>query len=189
MPYSLNKFHHRRPKLEEILEDAAPLPYTLSAFMDFLCRQHCLETLEFILEVKRYRKAYDLLQQDFCGSTTNHTWNKHMMVQWEHLMTTYIVPSSPCEINLPPGVRERLLEFANNPSPPPPDVLEAADQHMYALINDSILMLFFKDCARKNSADSQDSSLSQKSEQHLGKRNRLYNFSTLARRSLKRLKK
>lgn len=151
MPHSPTKIHYWRPKLEEILEDAAPLPYTLSAFMDFLCRKHCLEILEFILEVRRYRKAHSLLQHGFGDSTTNNAWNTQMMMQWQHLMATYIVPSAPCEINVPPKVREELLEFANNSSPPPPDVLEAPIQNMHALINDSILMPFLKDCSRKPS--------------------------------------
>lgn len=40
-----------------------------------------------------------------------------------------------------------------------------------------------------NTADSQDSSLTRGSEQHLGKKSRLYHVSSLARNSLKRLKK
>lgn len=107
-------------RIKEILEDAASLPYTLSTFSDFLYRQHCLQTLEFILEVRRYQKAYNLLQLDFHDSTTNDKWNTHMMVQWQHLMTTYIAYSAPYEINILPKVREELLKFANNPSPPPP---------------------------------------------------------------------
>lgn len=147
------KTYHLRPTFEEILEDAAPLPFTLSAFMDFLCRHHCLETLEFILESRRYQKAYSSayssLQQNLHDSTKRNAWNTHMMLEWQHLITTYVAPSSPCEICLPPKVRGDLLVFANAKSSPSPDVLEEPVQSMHRLMNDSILLQFFSELSRR----------------------------------------
>lgn len=73
-----------------------------------------------------------------------------MTVQWQHLMTTYITPSAPREINIPPAVRAELLEFANIQSPPSPDLLEAPVQSMHQLINDSVLAPFLNECSRKH---------------------------------------
>jgi len=150
MPRSPTRFCHLRPKLWEILDDAAPFPYTLSTFMDYLSHNHCLETLEFILEVRRYRKTYSLLQQSFGDSASRNAWKTHMMVQWQHLMTTYIMPSAPREINISPAVRAELLDSTNIQSPPSPDFLEAPVQSMHQLINDSVLAQFFEECSRKH---------------------------------------
>ena len=66
--------YHLRPKLDEILNDTAPVPYTLGTFIAFLAQNHCLEVLEFILEAKRYRKTYDWLQDHgkACGEDGAH---------------------------------------------------------------------------------------------------------------------
>jgi hypothetical protein len=52
-----------RPTLDEVLANTAPAPYTLSAFMAYLSQNHCLETLEFTLDAKRYREAYEDLSR------------------------------------------------------------------------------------------------------------------------------
>lgn len=143
------QFYQLRPKLEEILEDEAPFPYTLSAFLEFLCRNHCLESLEFILEAERYRKIYSR-RQDFRESATGSARNRDMMRVWEHIMTTYVARSAPHEINIPCEDRAEMLEFANARRPPPPDVLEAPIHSVHGLINDSILIPFFDECSRNH---------------------------------------
>jgi hypothetical protein len=149
MPSSPTNFYYLRPKLEEILDDAAPFPYTLRAFMDFLSHNHCLETVEYIMEVKRYRKTYNMVQQILGDSASGNAWRTHMMVQWQHLMTTYIIPAAPREINISPAILAELLDFANVLPPPPPDLLEASVQSMHQLINDSVLEPFFKELSRE----------------------------------------
>lgn len=148
MPRLPTKFH-LRPKLEEILDDAAPSPYTLSAFMDFLSHNHCSETVEFILAVRRYRNSYTLLQQSFWNTASRNAKREDIIVQWQQLMTTYITPSAPREINISPAVRAELLGSTNHELPPSPDLLEAAVQNMHQLINDSVLAAFFEECSRK----------------------------------------
>jgi hypothetical protein len=108
-----------------------------------------LETLQFILKAKRYWKTYSLLQQSFPDSASRNVWRTHMMVQWQHLMTTHITPSAPREINISPAIHAELLDFANVLSPPSPDLLEAPVQSMHYLINASILEPFCKECSRK----------------------------------------
>ncbi|KAF7158140.1 hypothetical protein CNMCM5623_002806 [Aspergillus felis] len=49
-----------RTTLTEILSHSSEHPYTFEAFVDFLAKNHCLETLEFISEVKHYRESYKL---------------------------------------------------------------------------------------------------------------------------------
>src|SRR4051794_20383280 len=48
-------YRPRRPTLAEVLANAAPPPWTLSAFTGYLSQNHCLETLEFTLDANRYR--------------------------------------------------------------------------------------------------------------------------------------
>ena len=48
-----------RPTLDEVLNNTAPQPYTLAAYTAFLSQQHCLETLEFVTEARRYTEKYD----------------------------------------------------------------------------------------------------------------------------------
>jgi hypothetical protein len=42
--------YHIQPQLDDILNDVAPFPYTLGAFIAFLSELQCLETVEFLLE-------------------------------------------------------------------------------------------------------------------------------------------
>lgn len=149
MSHLPNKSHLLWPKVEEIIEDTAPFPYTLGAFMDFLCRNHCIETLEFILEARRYRKTFSLLRHSCGDSPIANAWKDQMILQWQRLMTVYIAPSAPSEINLSPAVRAKSLEATSVQSPPSPDLLEPAIQSMFRLINDSVLTPFSKECTEK----------------------------------------
>ena len=53
----------RRPTLQEVLDNTAPPPWTLSAFTAYLSQNHCLETLEFTMDSQRYKMHYDTLMQ------------------------------------------------------------------------------------------------------------------------------
>lgn len=133
-----------RPTLDEVLSNTAPYPYTLSAFMAYLSQNHCLETLEFTLEAKRYRETYvsvsRLLDQSIIVSDTPQT--QHLLMLWERLLSAYILPGAPREINLSSEVRDGLLAEAHASRPPLPETLDPAVRRMHDLMEESIFIHF-----------------------------------------------
>lgn len=135
---------HFRLKVHDILNDHAPFPYTLSAFIAFLSDNHCLEILEFIFEARRYRHGY---QDQSLERDTLHQ-------QWLRLLRTYIVPGAAREINITDKVRGELLdsvsgltqdqEQENDTSCPDPENLNPALKQMHDLLHESILQRFIK---------------------------------------------
>lgn len=131
----------RPPTLTEILLDVASPPWTLSAFTAYLSQNHCMETLEFTLDLQRYAAAYDQIRSD---GTSDPRGNEQLCILWEKLMQVYIVPCSPREVNIPSPVRDRLLRLSGRPNPPHPEVLEEAGRIVHELMNDSLLVPFLE---------------------------------------------
>ncbi|KAI1210520.1 uncharacterized protein F4807DRAFT_459361 [Annulohypoxylon truncatum] len=128
------------PSLTDILSNSAPPPWTLSSFMAFLSQNHCLETLEFILDADRYREAYYQMIQ---RQTPNGP--SQICSLWRKVIDAYIMPCSPREVNLPSHVRDYLLELpCYKASPPNPSELDEAVQIVRELINDSVLVPFLE---------------------------------------------
>ncbi|KAI5923826.1 RGS domain-containing protein [Camillea tinctor] len=128
------------PSLADILSDTAPQPWTLSAFMAFLSQNHCLETLEFILDAERYRTAYLQASQGqlYLGP-------EHICELWQKIIEAYIMPCAPREVNLPSDVRDRLLTLPYSTSEPTdPSELDEAVQIVRDLMNDSVLVPFLE---------------------------------------------
>lgn len=131
------------PCLGEILSNTAPPPWTLSAFTAFLSQNHCLETLEFLTEAERYRKAYET-QPEIQNSELSSV-NEHVCALWHRVMQAYIMPYSPREVNLPAPVRDRLLELeCSSNSIPTPSVLNEAVGIIHELMSDSLLFPFLQ---------------------------------------------
>ncbi|KAJ6084680.1 hypothetical protein N7499_004309 [Penicillium canescens] len=97
--------------LDEVLNNTAPPPYTLSAFIEYLSQNHCLETLEFILEAKRYREGYKSLVESAEKSieTINSSASSNLSKLYQLLLATYILPGAAREVNLSVNVRDALL--------------------------------------------------------------------------------
>lgn len=150
------------PSLEEILSNTAPAPWTLAAFMAFLHQNHCSETLEFIMEAKRYSSAYlgQLDSQDG-QSVDSHLkssplhGNEHLWSIWVKLMNSFIVSDAPRELNLPARVRDRLLGLPTQ-DPPHPSELDSAVSIIYELMNDSVLGPFLESLAPPPPEDSDE---------------------------------
>ncbi|KAL2359635.1 hypothetical protein RJZ56_007506 [Blastomyces dermatitidis] len=123
-----------RPTLDDVLAGTSPPPYTLSAFMAFLSQNHCLETLEFTMEAKRYRDTY----------YADPTRTQHLRMLFQRILTAYIVPASPREINVSSEVRDDLLNHSNSPTPPRPETLDSAVKRMRDLMEESIFIPFLK---------------------------------------------
>ncbi|KAE8381291.1 RGS domain-containing protein [Aspergillus bertholletiae] len=140
--------YHLRPKLDEILNDTAPVPYTLGTFIAFLAQNHCLEVLEFILEAKRYRKTYGWLEHQGPKCDEDAVHEERLRRVWDRIIDTYIESGAPREINVPNETREELLEYTKtHDSIPPPNLLDSAVQHMHELLRDSILIPFLRSCS------------------------------------------
>ncbi|KAL4808540.1 RGS domain-containing protein [Aspergillus unguis] len=133
-----------RPSLDEVLANTAPAPYTLSAFMAYLSQNHCLETLEFTLDAKRYREAYDDLSSQLAQYPiiADCPESRHLRMLWQRLLSAYILPGSPREINVSSEVRDDILLHANATIPPHPSLLDAAVKLVHDLMEESIFMPF-----------------------------------------------
>ncbi|KAJ5760153.1 Regulator of G protein signaling superfamily [Penicillium odoratum] len=130
-----------RPTLDEVLANTAPPPYTLSAFMAYLSQNHCLETLEFTLEAKRYRETY-LSLVDRLGDPTDTPEAQHLQMLWQRLLMAYICPGAPREVNLSSEIRDALLHHRNPAIPPPPETLDFAVKNIHELMEESIFLPF-----------------------------------------------
>ncbi|KIW91138.1 uncharacterized protein Z519_08032 [Cladophialophora bantiana CBS 173.52] len=133
-----------RPTLDDVLNNKAPSPYTLAAYTAFLSQQHCLETLEFTTEAKRYSDKYDEASASMGGMPltieTQEGWE--LIQDWTRILEIYVKPGAPREINLPAEERDDLIERSYDIRPPRPDFLDAAVKRMYDLMSDSIFIPF-----------------------------------------------
>ncbi|KAG6018189.1 hypothetical protein E4U43_007208 [Claviceps pusilla] len=134
----------RPPTLDEILLDVSPPPWTLSAFTAYLSQNHCMETLEFTLDLQQYAAFHDQL-----SVKDDQSQNSRARVGewWDKLMQIYIVPCAPREVNIPARVRDHLLNLPSSRCPPHPDELEEAGRIIYELMNDSLLVPFLQSVA------------------------------------------
>src|SRR5271154_1922743 len=89
----------RRPTLQEVLSNTAPPPWTLTAFMAYLSQNHCLETLEFIMDAKRYGKHYqDMVERDSHTPLSPQSPDcEYVRMLWQRLVDAYIAPNGPRE--------------------------------------------------------------------------------------------
>ncbi|KAJ5774566.1 hypothetical protein N7457_009462 [Penicillium paradoxum] len=133
-----------RPTLDEVLANIAPPPYTLSAFMAYLSQNHCLETLEFTMEANRYRDSYYSLAERLGPAALDSECPdaQHLRMLWQRLLTAYIFPGSPREINLSSEVRDALLQYTNVTVPPVPETLDSAVKRIHELMEESIFLPF-----------------------------------------------
>ncbi|KAI0965973.1 regulator of G protein signaling superfamily [Xylaria arbuscula] len=128
------------PTLDDILSNTAPQPWTLGAFMAYLSQNHCLETLEFIMDATRYRATHEQMLQ---GQL--YVGKDYICGLWEKIIEAYILPGSPREVNIPAPVRDRLLNLVYTISTPPdPTELDEATRIVRELMNDSVLVPFLE---------------------------------------------
>ncbi|KAK7227084.1 hypothetical protein V2G26_015087 [Clonostachys chloroleuca] len=132
----------RPPTLSEILLDQAPPPWSLAAFTAYLSNNHCMETLEFTLDLRRYSDSFALVYGGNQPAVPNDV--EYLSNLWDRLIAVYITPCSAREINIPSRVRDQLLSLSSRPTPPHPSVLEEAGRIIHELMNDSVLVPFLE---------------------------------------------
>lgn len=133
-----------RPTLDDVLSDRAQPPYTLTAFMAYLSQNHCLETLEFTMDSKRYGDHYEVVSDELRESPIHSEGprSQHLCGLFQRLLSAYVQPGALREINLPSSVRDALLSHSNTRRPPLPSVLDTAVRRMRELMDESIFMPF-----------------------------------------------
>ena len=157
----------RRPDLRMVLENKAPQPWTLSAFMAYLSQNHCLETLEFTMDASRYKKHYSTLLEEGGGKVLPGTEGcEYVRMLWRKLLDAYIIPNGPREVNLPSSCRDELLNLPNDHTPPAPTKLDAAVKMVYELMNESVFVPFLNSVSAPtpHPSDSLNSPFSSESE-------------------------
>ncbi|KAH8799060.1 RGS domain-containing protein [Xylogone sp. PMI_703] len=140
----------QRPTLREVLAGESSPPWTLSAFMQYLSQNHCLETLEFTMDASRYGKHYQaMVDRDPTTPLSPETPDcAYVQMLWQKLLDVYIAQNSPREINLPSQVRDGLLVSSpNNFIPPHPSHLDQALKIVYELMDESVLVPFINSVA------------------------------------------
>lgn len=105
------------PSLDDILANDSPYPYNLSAFISFLSQNHCLETVEFTMDMAKYQTAF----------LNSETPKDTLIRMWSTIVDTYIRPDSPKELNLSCEVKSKLAALtrqADSGIPPDPAHLQ-----------------------------------------------------------------
>lgn len=131
-----------RPNFNNIISGHASAPYDFESFVDFLSRNHCIETLDFLSEANAYSDSYHNSGiSAHPGHMTPET--RRLGKQWKTIMSTYISTGSPNELNIPEDLRRELL---NNHdvlvSPPNPTQLGPTIHHARELLADGVLIPF-----------------------------------------------
>ncbi|KAI4128488.1 MAG: hypothetical protein LQ338_002718 [Usnochroma carphineum] len=137
----------QRPTLSDVLSNSSPPPWTLSAFTAYLSQNHCLENLEFTMDVERYRDRYRVVAGQMNGKPMSPESKEcnYIRMLWKRLIDAYIVPDGPREVNIPSRVRETLLSLPNNTTPPSPEELSSAAKIVYDLMEESVLVSFLNE--------------------------------------------
>ncbi|TVY82103.1 hypothetical protein LSUE1_G004252 [Lachnellula suecica] len=149
------QFCPRRPGLQEVLSNTASPPWTLGAFTAYLSQNHCLETLEFTMDAKRYTKYYrDIIERDPHTPLSPQTPEcEYVRMLWQKLLDAYIAPNGIREVNLPSAVRDRLMSLPYTYSPPNPAELEPAVKIVFELMEESVLVPFLNSIAPSRNSD------------------------------------
>ncbi|KAK9495525.1 RGS domain-containing protein [Lipomyces doorenjongii] len=139
----------RLPTLDEVLSNDTVSPFSLTEFMAYLAQNHCLETLEFTMDVKRYTEVYEtaltIMAPHTARITVGHRSYDHLMLLWHRITDSYIRPDSPRELNLPANVRDDLLSLARVNVPPGPEKFSPAVLAVKDLMNESVFIRFLND--------------------------------------------
>ncbi|RHZ79491.1 hypothetical protein Glove_144g67 [Diversispora epigaea] len=154
-----------KPTLIDILNNETSYPYSLDDFATFLDQSYCLENLEFWLAARRYKYyAYNfynsnaplppslsetyisLLNDSFYDDSSlrgdapaHHEFLKQKL---DEIITTFILPNSPKEINIIASVREDLLTNVFSYNNYDPSILDVVNNHVFELMQSSSFSQF-----------------------------------------------
>lgn len=110
----MEKFNFHRPytipSLDEMLSPDTAIadcgPYNRSAFAEFLAYSHCMENLEFILELDKFlRRARDYLNDAVLMSDRSIRTHAQLQHQWGLIHHIFLTNDAIKEINVPCVIR------------------------------------------------------------------------------------
>ncbi|KAF9353720.1 hypothetical protein BGX34_011408 [Mortierella sp. NVP85] len=163
-----------RPTLHQILLDQGHGQYTLDNFGAFLQAQFCYENLAFWLASKQYKLCAQSLYQSVHESVPEFNLHKEsvqylnpsqarafsdLQYKMRAILDTFVLPSSPHELNLSDAVRCKLVRSVAEGNYHP-HVLEQAREAIMDLMKCSSYPLFVEGIVAKR-ASSTNSSQSQ----------------------------
>lgn len=123
------------PSLDDILANDAPYPYNLTSFIGFLSQNHCLETVEFTMDVAKYTASY-----------STPCMSKQILARmWHKVVDTYIRTDGPKELNLSCEVKlelTKLSEEVGDGEPPEPVLLKSSVDMVKDMIKDNAYLPF-----------------------------------------------
>ncbi|KAG0253974.1 hypothetical protein BG011_006040 [Mortierella polycephala] len=172
-----------KPTLQQILLDQGHGQYTLANFGAFLQSQFCYENLAFWLASRQYKlcaqSLYQSVQQTVPMFNLHSDSTKYLnqsqarafsdlQLKMRAILETFVLPSSPHELNLSDAIRCKLLRSVAEGSYHP-QVLEQARESIMDLMKCSSYPLFLEGIAAKrasNTGSSQSSADSEKSLHH-----------------------
>ncbi|ODV95987.1 hypothetical protein PACTADRAFT_80065 [Pachysolen tannophilus NRRL Y-2460] len=105
------------PPLELVLAGSSSSPYSRNNFAKFLLNRHCLENLEFYLEIERFQQLSHPIEKEY---------------SWKFLSSNFIEADSPKEVNLPSSVKNELVSSLI----PTNEALEEATKVIVNLLHD-----------------------------------------------------
>src|ERR1051326_2468686 len=119
---------NNKPTLMDVLKNETSYPYSLDDFATFLDQTYCLENLEFWMAVKRYRyyaanffNSNSSIMSEVADVPADYYFEDaslrgdgpahldFLKQKISELITTFILPNSPKEINIPSTTRDDLL--------------------------------------------------------------------------------
>lgn len=133
------------PVLGEVLNGTAPPPYTLDDLRVFLNRNHCVEILDFLEHAKKYGQIYASIHTQLGNSTYSSLGRPEvglLLQLWRSLMSTFILPGAPQEIDLFSSERSSLLIYRDATIPPRPSILQPVVRRLYVSIEETIFPMF-----------------------------------------------
>lgn len=141
------------PALGEVLSGTAPPPYTLESFRLFSSYNNCIEILNFLECAKSYCEIYTSANtqlDNFSYDSSEQPEVDILHCLWETLISTFVLPGSPQEINI--SCAERMSLFAyNHWVAPPPFILEPVVKRLYDQVEETIFTSFVFRDLHKNS--------------------------------------
>ncbi|KAF9405475.1 hypothetical protein BGZ94_003517 [Podila epigama] len=168
------------PSLQQVLLNQGRGQYTLDNFASFLQAQFCYENLGFWLASRQYQLCAQSLhlsiQQSIpsfnLNTNTAHYLNESQANQFRELqrkmraiLETFVLPSSPHELNLSDAIRCRLLRVVAEGNYHP-QVLDQARESIMDLMKCSSYPMFLDTIASRRASSSNGSTQSTSSDSH-----------------------
>ncbi|PKY16912.1 regulator of G protein signaling superfamily [Rhizophagus irregularis] len=183
----------RKPSLSDILNNETSYPYSLDDFATFLDQTYCLENLEFYTAVRRYTyyayNFYNYSSSPMSSSLDSDSILESPLVDPNYeddsslrgdapahlnflkqklhdLISTFILPNSPKEINIPAETRDDLLANVFQYNNYHPSIFDNVKDQIYELMESSSFNQFLVEAGNIELRMSSESESCQEDSDH-----------------------